>query len=169
MTDLAIAVIGIAIMLTFTVGLVQMLRWVASLFSPAPEANRISPASAVDATGRQTINWSPARAIGYVIFAGFLGLSIGRASVSESQANAANPPAVGAMEAIGAAEAAATPPPLSLLDNDVPSDATEEWAYADTYYANCSEARASGAAPVREGDPGYAPHLDRDNDGVGCE
>jgi hypothetical protein len=37
------------------------------------------------------------------------------------------------------------------------------------YYANCSAARAAGAAPVRMGDPGYAPHLDRDRDGVGCE
>jgi hypothetical protein len=37
------------------------------------------------------------------------------------------------------------------------------------YYANCSEARAAGAAPIREGEPGYAPHLDRDGDGVACE
>lgn len=37
------------------------------------------------------------------------------------------------------------------------------------YFRNCSEARAAGAAPVRRGDPGYAPHLDRDNDGIGCE
>lgn len=36
-------------------------------------------------------------------------------------------------------------------------------------FANCAEARAAGAAPVRLGDPGYGPHLDRDNDGVGCE
>ncbi len=36
-------------------------------------------------------------------------------------------------------------------------------------FANCSEARAAGAAPVRRGDPGYGPHLDRDDDGVGCE
>lgn len=36
-------------------------------------------------------------------------------------------------------------------------------------FANCSEARAAGAAPVRRGDPGYGPHLDRDRDGVGCE
>ena len=40
---------------------------------------------------------------------------------------------------------------------------------SDVYYANCSAARAAGAAPVRRGDPGYASHLDRDNDGVGCE
>ena len=25
------------------------------------------------------------------------------------------------------------------------------------------------ARAVRRGDPGYGPHLDRDNDGVGCE
>lgn len=36
-------------------------------------------------------------------------------------------------------------------------------------FANCSAARAAGAAPVRRGDPGYGSHLDRDNDGVGCE
>ena len=36
-------------------------------------------------------------------------------------------------------------------------------------FANCSQARAAGAAPVREGDPGYGRHLDRDGDGVGCE
>jgi hypothetical protein len=37
------------------------------------------------------------------------------------------------------------------------------------YFANCSAARAAGAAPVRRGDPGYAERLDRDGDGVGCE
>lgn len=36
-------------------------------------------------------------------------------------------------------------------------------------FANCSEARAAGAAPVRRGDPGYSRRLDRDGDGVGCE
>ena len=42
-------------------------------------------------------------------------------------------------------------------------------ADSSAYYANCAAARAAGAAPVRRGDPGYARHLDRDNDGVGCE
>ena len=37
------------------------------------------------------------------------------------------------------------------------------------YYANCDAARAAGAAPVHRADPGYASHLDRDGDGVGCE
>ena len=36
-------------------------------------------------------------------------------------------------------------------------------------FRNCTEARAAGAAPVRRGDPGYGPHLDRDGDGIGCE
>lgn len=36
-------------------------------------------------------------------------------------------------------------------------------------YSNCTAARAAGAAPVRRGDPGYGSHLDRDNDGIGCE
>lgn len=36
-------------------------------------------------------------------------------------------------------------------------------------FANCSQARAAGAAPVRSGDPGYGRHLDRDGDGIGCE
>ena len=36
-------------------------------------------------------------------------------------------------------------------------------------FANCAQARAAGAAPVRRGDPGYGRHLDRDGDGVGCE
>lgn len=36
-------------------------------------------------------------------------------------------------------------------------------------FANCAAARAAGAAPVRRGEPGYGPHLDRDGDGIGCE
>ncbi|WP_082532247.1 excalibur calcium-binding domain-containing protein [Phenylobacterium sp. Root77] len=36
-------------------------------------------------------------------------------------------------------------------------------------YRNCTAARAAGAAPLRRGQPGYGPHLDRDNDGVACE
>lgn len=36
-------------------------------------------------------------------------------------------------------------------------------------YANCSEVRAAGAAPIYAGEPGYGRHLDRDGDGVGCE
>lgn len=40
---------------------------------------------------------------------------------------------------------------------------------ASSYYANCSAARAAGAAPVYADDPGYSRRLDRDGDGIGCE
>jgi hypothetical protein len=39
----------------------------------------------------------------------------------------------------------------------------------DVYYANCSAARAAGAAPLYAGEPGYRSRLDRDGDGVACE
>lgn len=39
----------------------------------------------------------------------------------------------------------------------------------DVYYPNCSAARAAGAAPIRRGQPGYRPALDRDGDGIACE
>ncbi|MFF6775491.1 excalibur calcium-binding domain-containing protein [Streptomyces sp. NPDC012637] len=29
--------------------------------------------------------------------------------------------------------------------------------------------RAAGATPIHKDEPGYAPHLDRDGDGVACE
>ncbi|HEX8413784.1 MAG TPA: excalibur calcium-binding domain-containing protein [Sphingomicrobium sp.] len=37
------------------------------------------------------------------------------------------------------------------------------------YYRNCSAAQAAGAAPIIEGEAGYAGHLDRHEDGVACE
>ncbi|RZI67284.1 MAG: excalibur calcium-binding domain-containing protein [Pseudomonas sp.] len=39
----------------------------------------------------------------------------------------------------------------------------------DAYYANCAAVRAAGAAPIRRGQRGYRPGLDRDGDGIGCE
>ncbi|MDX2004631.1 MAG: excalibur calcium-binding domain-containing protein [Meiothermus sp.] len=40
---------------------------------------------------------------------------------------------------------------------------------SSVYYPSCAAARAAGAAPVRVGEPGYRPGLDRDGDGVACE
>ena len=39
----------------------------------------------------------------------------------------------------------------------------------EVYYKNCAAVRAAGAAPIRSGEPGYSPRLDRDGDGVACE
>lgn len=54
---------------------------------------------------------------------------------------------------------------MSLYNNA----AVDDGYGRSVYYGNCSEARLAGAAPVYRGQPGYAAHLDRDNDGVGCE
>ncbi|MFC4637905.1 excalibur calcium-binding domain-containing protein [Deinococcus hohokamensis] len=40
---------------------------------------------------------------------------------------------------------------------------------APVVYANCSAARAAGAAPIMLGKPGYASKLDRDRNGIACE
>ncbi|WP_269044583.1 excalibur calcium-binding domain-containing protein [Paenarthrobacter sp. Z7-10] len=36
-------------------------------------------------------------------------------------------------------------------------------------YPNCSAAAAVGVYNIPAGAPGYGPHLDSDNDGIGCE
>ena len=36
-------------------------------------------------------------------------------------------------------------------------------------YRNCAAVGAAGKAPLMRGQSGYAPHLDRDDDGVACE
>lgn len=57
--------------------------------------------------------------------------------------------------------------PLTSASQD---EETEPEPIAEAvYYRNCSAARAAGAAPIREGEAGYASHLDRDGDGVACE
>ncbi|MFC3077969.1 excalibur calcium-binding domain-containing protein [Phenylobacterium terrae] len=57
----------------------------------------------------------------------------------------------------------------SAADGDRPTAATRNLSAPATAFRNCDAARAAGAAPVRRGDPGYGAHLDRDNDGIGCE
>ena len=42
-------------------------------------------------------------------------------------------------------------------------------AVADPPYKNCSQARADRRHDIPRADPAYAPHLDRDNDGIACE
>lgn len=49
------------------------------------------------------------------------------------------------------------------------SSDTASPAYRFGPFRTCAEARGAGAAPLRRGQPGYASHLDRDNDGVACE
>lgn len=62
------------------------------------------------------------------------------------------------------------PPPPPPAAEPEPEPVQEESAQqTQRPYKNCTEAREAGAAPVHRGDPGYGSHLDRDDDGVGCE
>jgi Excalibur calcium-binding domain len=58
------------------------------------------------------------------------------------------------------------PPPAPAPAPPAPAPAA---APGPVSYANCSEARAAGVTPLHRTDPGYAPHLDRDNDGIASE
>jgi hypothetical protein len=60
--------------------------------------------------------------------------------------------------------AALPPPPPPPIVGFAPTPPS-----ADVYYANCDEARAAGAAPLLEGQPGYRARLDGDKDGIACE
>ena len=68
-----------------------------------------------------------------------------------------------------AAPAPAPVPALAPRSTPSPARAGIQPAAAPRVFRNCSEARDADAAPVHRGDPGYGPHLDRDNDGIGCE
>ena len=57
----------------------------------------------------------------------------------------------------------------SPMTRSQPSSPNAFAARPSEAFPNCAAARAAGAAPVRRGEPGYGPHLDRDNDGVGWE
>ncbi|MDR6415652.1 DUF1524 domain-containing protein [Pseudarthrobacter sulfonivorans] len=70
-------------------------------------------------------------------------------------------PAAPAPAAVAPAPAPVAPAPA------VPAPAPA--APAAVYYANCSAAKAAGAAPILAGQAGYRAALDRDADGVACE
>jgi hypothetical protein len=65
--------------------------------------------------------------------------------------------------AAAAQKAAQAPAPVPVAVPAAPAPAPA------AYYANCSAAKAAGAAPLYRGQPGYSSSLDRDGDGVACE
>jgi hypothetical protein len=63
-----------------------------------------------------------------------------------------------------------TPPTTAVpVTTTAPPTTAPPATTAGVYYANCTAARAAGAAPIYRGDPGYRPALDRDDDGIACE
>lgn len=67
------------------------------------------------------------------------------------------------------ARTAAAPEAFASAQNLAPARTSAPGRTRAGAFANCAEARAAGAAPVRIGEPGYGAHLDRDGDGIGCE
>lgn len=76
------------------------------------------------------------------------------------QAAAAQAAAAQAARDAAARQAAQAPAPAPAAVAPAPAAAP---------FANCTAARAAGAAPVYAGTPGYGTHLDRDGDGIGCD
>ena len=109
------------------------------------------------------------------------------ASASASAAAAAEASAsAAAAEASASAAAAEAEPPEPAVQKEEPAPVEEpaqepaqaprqsgqnpdSEGAAGAYYANCTEAKAAGAAPMYEGDPGYRSGLDRDHDGIACD
>lgn len=68
-----------------------------------------------------------------------------------------------------AQEAAAQEAANQAAQEAAQQEEVREQAPTSVYYASCADARAAGAAPLYEGDPGYRSQLDRDHDGIACE
>jgi hypothetical protein len=143
---------------------------------PAPPLGPRSPQRA----------WARKRIILPVIVGSwFIGCIMGAAGSSDSTttAAAAKPAVTATVTATATAEATvtATPKPAATVTvrttKTVRATVTAKAAgsgsggddSSSVYYANCSEVRAAGAAPIYRGDPGYSSSLDRDGDGVACE
>ena len=60
------------------------------------------------------------------------------------------------------------PPPPAPAPKPAPAPPPPP-APSGKYYQNCKAVWNDLGGPIYRGQPGYAPHLDRDNDGVGCE
>ena len=93
------------------------------------------------------------------------------AAASASAAAEASASAAAEASASAAAEAAEQAAQEEPAQPEAPAQEpqSEPEEPARTYYANCTEAKAAGAAPLYRGDPGYRAKLDRDHDGVACE
>lgn len=83
-----------------------------------------------------------------------------KAAADKAAADAAADAA--AAPAKAAAQQAAPQPPAQQAAPQAP-------VAPAAYYANCTAAKAAGAAPIYSGQPGYRAGLDRDNDGIACD
>ena len=91
-----------------------------------------------------------------------------QAPAAAAPAPAPEPAPVAAAAPVAQAPAPAAVAPAPVVPAPaVPAPAPA--APAAVYYANCTAAKAAGAAPIFAGQAGYRAALDRDSDGVACE
>lgn len=114
--------------------------------SPTPTA-RVTPSWAPDATSRANVT-SPAPT------------SPSRETSVTSPDEPADPPATPASQPTTVSVEQAAPEPTVHPGID---------SGPAVYFANCTQVKQAGAAPLYRGDPGYRSALDRDDDGVACE
>ena len=108
-------------------------------------------------TLRRLRTWAPPISMGVIIGAGAF-LILERSEPVREQAPAA-------------IEYAAQPrqgPRSARAPVAKPSEARRA-AQPSRAYSDCDAARAAGAAPIYQGQPGYGAHLDGDSDGIACE
>ena len=74
-----------------------------------------------------------------------------------------------ATETIPAETMPSTDAPTTVSPSESTPTAKETMQQSEVYYKSCAEAKAAGVAPMRKGEPGYRPELDRDKDGVACD
>jgi hypothetical protein len=104
-----------------------------------------------------------------------LGDCTGQLAPTNQQAPVASEPTPSVVEPAPAAApvapvpAAPAPAPAPAAVAPAPAPVAPIPAPAAVYYANCTAARAAGAAPIYAGQAGYRPALDRDSDGIACE
>ena len=113
-------------------------------------------------------------------------LTVNHDSADAAASASASASAAAAAEASASAAAAEAAPPEPAVQKEEPAPVEEpaqepaqaprqsgqnpdSEGAAGAYYANCTEAKAAGAAPLYRGEPGYREKLDRDKDGIACE
>ncbi|MGN8131123.1 GmrSD restriction endonuclease domain-containing protein [Paenarthrobacter sp. 22069] len=94
-------------------------------------------------------------------------VAVAPAPAAPAPAAVAPAPAAPAPAPVAPAPAPVAPAPAPVAP--APAPVAPAPAPAAVYYANCTAARAAGAAPIYAGQAGYRPALDRDSDGIACE
>ncbi|MGB3782593.1 MAG: excalibur calcium-binding domain-containing protein [Priestia megaterium] len=92
-----------------------------------------------------------------------------KAEEAKQQAEAEEAKRKAEQEAQAAAEAKRKAEQQAAADKAAQEASQSTNTNTNVFYANCSEVRAAGAAPISQGQPGYSRKLDRDGDGIACD